>query len=171
MFIGWFLLNAARAEAAQVLATDALAAVRVRDVMAPVGPLAPAWMTVDAFIDRYVGGSRLSVFPVQAPDGQVEGLVTRQRLQAVPPRARAVTHVAAVELPLAAFVVAGPDEALVEVLSRVAADGGEVALIFDHDHLVGTLSAADVGQAAHPGVLRTTRLGEAWRARASNGRR
>ena len=86
VFLGWFLLSAARMEETEVTTRQRLVGVRVGDVMSLDPRAAPSWLTVEEFIQRYVWGDRHSAYPVTGPDGTVEGLVTLAQLRGVAAR-------------------------------------------------------------------------------------
>lgn len=155
VFIGWFLLNAARAEEADVVARHALAGVRVSDVMSHDPQVAPGWLTIDGFIHEYLLGNRHSSYPVEDGDGDIQGLVTLTQLRAVPPGARGVARVADVAVPLASVPTAAPDEDLVGVLGRLSPQTGGRALVFQQGELVGIITPADVARAVEIGTLRS----------------
>lgn len=85
VFIGWFILSAARAEEAHIVARHVLAGVRVGDVMSRSPQVAPGWITVDEFVDRYLLGNRHSAYPVEGLDGRIHGLLTLAQLRVVQP--------------------------------------------------------------------------------------
>ena len=153
-FIGWFLLGAARAEEAAVLTRDVLAGVRVRDVMSPDPITVPGTLTVDELVDRYVLGSRHSAYPVRDAEGRTTGLVTLALVRGVPPSARSSTLVDAIALPLGRVPIAAPGDALVGVLGALDGEAGGRVLVFDGEHLVGIVTAADVARAIDVGRVR-----------------
>lgn len=155
VFIGWFVLSAARAEEANILTRDALAGLRVADVMSPRPAVAPGWIAVDEFIERYLLGSRHSAYPVEALDGSIAGLVTLARLRDVPPAQRHRTRLIDVTIALAEIAVAGPGDSLVSLLERLTPTAGGRALVFDHDQLVGIVTPTDVARAAEVRGLRS----------------
>ncbi|MDX8034841.1 site-2 protease family protein [Lentzea sp. BCCO 10_0856] len=146
VFIGWFLLTAARAEEAQVLTRQALAGIRVADVMSTDPHTGPGWLTVDAFIERYVLGDRHSAYPVEGPDGGIDGLITLAQLRAVPSVERATTRVRDVAIPLADVPTATPDQPLTGLLEHLSPDTGGRALIFDDGRLVGIITPTDIAR-------------------------
>jgi Zn-dependent protease len=106
VFLGWFLLSAARAEETSARLREALAGIRVRDVMTPDPVVGPGWYTVDAFLEEFVLRHRCSAFPVRSFDGDLVGLVPLARLKRVPADQRARTRVSDVACPLAEVPVA-----------------------------------------------------------------
>jgi Zn-dependent protease len=153
-FIGWFLLNAARAEEAAVNTRDVLDGVRVRDVMSSDPITVPATLTVDDLLDRFVLGSRHSAYPVHDEAGHTTGLVTLAQVRELDPAARGSTLVGAVAIPAARVPAAAPDDALVDVLDTLDAPTGGRALVFDGDRLAGIVTTADIARAIDIGRLR-----------------
>lgn len=157
VFLGWFLLTAARAETSHVQLRDALAGVRVADVMTPNPTDAPGSMTADTFLEEFALRHRFSAFPLKGPEGELEGLVTLSRLKAVPPERRASTTVRDIACPMSEVPVAAPDEPIVDLLGRMtdATDGR--ALVLADGELVGLVSPTDISRTVSLAALRPTR--------------
>ncbi|HXM55269.1 MAG TPA: site-2 protease family protein [Candidatus Dormibacteraeota bacterium] len=154
-FLGWFLLMAGRAEAEGTVAQDALAGVRVADVMTPDPATVPAWITVDDLVERYLLARRHSGYPIVDLDGRPQGLVTVDLLRRVPPDRRATTRLAEIAYPLSAVVTARPDEPFAELARRLGSGPGARALVFDGDRLVGVVSPTDVARVLTVAELRS----------------
>ena len=155
-FLGWFLLGAARAEATHVLVHDALAGVRVRDVMT-AGPFtAPAGITVAELLDDYLMQHHCSAFPLVDRAGRVVAFITLRQVKAIPPHERSTRRAADAGVPAADVASASPDEPVLELVDRIArADGGDGrALVFDHGHLIGIVSPTDLNHALELARLR-----------------
>jgi Zn-dependent protease len=151
--IGWFLLGAAGAEERQAELGEALAGVRVADVMSTNPQTVPADIRVAEFIDRYLFGYRHTVFPL-ADDGRPVGLVSLDRVRQVPPEQRANTGLREVACGPGDLTISNPDEPLTELLPRLnqCADGR--ALVVTDGRLVGIVSPSDVSRAVLRGSLR-----------------
>ncbi|CAN5665846.1 site-2 protease family protein [soil metagenome] len=156
VFLGWFLLNAARAEESHVLLRGALSEVQVADVMSPDPVSAPGWVTIEAFIDGYALRHPFTSFPVQGFDGSLDGLVTLSRIKEVPEGDRAETRVRDIAQPLSSVPIARPDEPLVDVLGRMHGSDGR-ALVMEDGRLVGIVSPRDVARALDVASLRGAR--------------
>lgn len=154
VLLGWFLLNAARAEADGAVVRDRLGGLRVADVMSADPVRGPSWLTVADFLEDYVLRTRHATFPVESFEGRVDGLVTLRRLKAVPADERVATRVRDVACPIAAVPTASPDEPLVDLLPRLASGGDGRALVFEDGRLVGIVSPADVARALEVAELR-----------------
>jgi Zn-dependent protease/CBS domain-containing protein len=157
VFIGWFVLSAARAEEARVLTRDALGELRVADVMSPHPDVAPGWITVGEFIERYLLGRRHSAYPVEGSDGRIAGLVTLAQLRRVPPGQRDTTRLVDIAIAIPDVAIAAPRDSVVSLLDRLTPEAGGRALVFDHGELVGILTPIDVARAAELRGLRDGR--------------
>lgn len=146
VFIGWFLLSAARGEQQQATVKRLLEEVRVQDVMTTAPRTAPGWFSVEVFVGQYVMTQPHSAFPVTDVDGRVLGLITLTQLRAVPPAQRATTRVSDVAIPLDRVPKATPSELLMDVFARLTPDTGGRVLVFDGDQLVGIVTRADLSR-------------------------
>jgi CBS domain-containing protein len=147
IFLGWFLLSAARGEATQVLMRGALAGLRVGDVMTPDPTVAPGWITVDEFMRSYLPGQRAIAFPLKTFDGDLDGLVTLHRLAQVAPEERRSRRVRDCGTGMAEVAKASPNEQVIAVLDRFQPSDEGQMLVLDGGKLVGTLSPTDVTRA------------------------
>lgn len=148
VFIGWFLLSAARAEEAHERTRHALVGVAVADAMTPAGRAIPAWMAVADAIDRHALAERLDAWPVEGFDGRIAGVVTVEDLRAVPTAARATTHVSAITVPADALDQVPPTSTVIELLDRADAASGRPVLVIDAGHVVGIVTTADLERVA-----------------------
>src|SRR6266550_3720193 len=71
IFLGWFLLSAARAEETGSLIRQALSGIRVSEVMTPNPVEAPDEVTVEEALHGYVLASRHSTFPTHDSGGRL----------------------------------------------------------------------------------------------------
>jgi len=147
IFLGWFLMSAARSEESQVLLRGALSGLRVGDVMSRDPTTAPGWITVDEFMRSYVPMQRATAYPMKTFDGELDGLVTLTRLAQVPPEERHVKRVRDVGTGMDEVAKASPGEPVTAVLDRFSpADDGQM-LVIDGGALVGLLSPGDITRA------------------------
>jgi Zn-dependent protease len=148
VFLGWFLLGAARSEESQVMLGGALAGVRVADVMTKDPFVGPGWVTVDEFLRSYAAPYRYTVFPIRSFEGDLAGVVTLKNLTRVDPERRRATRVSDVACPTDQVPSARPAELLVDVLPRMASSCSEGRVLVrdatDGDSLLGIVSPADV---------------------------
>ncbi len=146
VFIGWFLLTAARDEETWVLNRQALAGVSVAEVMTAQPHTAPGTISVEEFIQRYLLGDRHSSYPVENSDGVITGLITLTQLRDVAPDRRAVTLVRDVAIPREQVPTAEPHEPLTALLERLAPVSGGRALVVDGGQVVGIVTASDISR-------------------------
>jgi len=147
IFLGWFLMSAARSEESQVLLRGALRGLRVGDVMSRDPTTAPGWITVDEFMRSYVPMQRATAYPIKTFDGELDGLVTLARLAQVPPEERQVKRVRDVGTGMDEVAKASPGEPVTAALDRFSpADDGQM-LVMDGGALVGLLSPGDITRA------------------------
>ena len=86
------------------------AGVRVADVMTAHPHTAPADITIEDFIQRYLLGDRHSAYPVADRDGSIIGLITLGQLRGIAPSQRAATLVREAAIPLPRVPTAAPHE-------------------------------------------------------------
>jgi Zn-dependent protease/CBS domain-containing protein len=146
--IGWFVVSAATSEEQQARLSGRLAGLRVADVMT-VQPLSlDANLTVDDFVGQVALTHQFSTYPLVDPHGRLTGLVTLNRVRAVPLEERATTHLWQIACPPNEVPVAHTDDSIVELLQRMhgCADGRAV-VVDDAGRVVGIISASDVARA------------------------
>lgn len=146
VFLGWFLLAAATAEATQSIVETELSGVRVRDAMTSDPVVVPAGTTIEALIDTWLFSHRCSTFPVVGGSGGVVGLITLARVKQVPLGRRGSTYVSDVACPANEIVSCGPDDPLIAVIARMNASVDQRALVFDGGRLVGIVSPSDAAR-------------------------
>jgi Zn-dependent protease len=146
VFLGWFLLSAARAEEAGGLIRQALAGVRVADVMTPNPVQAPDDISVEEALHGYVLTSRHSTFPTHDAGGHLSGLLTMAALKKVAPDARAATLIREITCPLDQVTKASPADPVTNLLG--ASDGCSEGrtLVVDNGRLVGIISPSDISR-------------------------
>ncbi|HXG76223.1 MAG TPA: site-2 protease family protein [Gaiellaceae bacterium] len=149
-FIGWFLLQAASAEAEQRTAEARLAGLRVRDLMTPDPVTVRPDMTLSEVVDDVVWKARYTTYPV-VRDGSPVGLLPFATLAAVPRGRWDETRVEESMLPLSGVPVLSPDLPVAEALPEVGASQVRRALVLDGGRLAGILSIADLLRALEVG--------------------
>jgi len=146
VFLGWFLLSAARAEEASGLIRQALSRVSVADVMTPNPVQAPDDISVEEALHGYVLTSRHSTFPTHDASGRLSGLLTMAALKNVAPEARPTTLIKEVACPLDKVSTATPTDPATNLLD--ASDGCSEGrtLVVDNGQLVGIISPSDISR-------------------------
>jgi Zn-dependent protease len=121
VFIGWFLLSAARATAGQVVIERILERVSASDVMESVrGAYLSGDESVSSVTSEVVLRHGLRTFYVVDPAGRLRGLLTLGELAAIAPDARPITRVEEVMIPIAQLATIGPDESGWTAFERMA---------------------------------------------------
>jgi len=146
-FIGWFIFAASREEETRITTRQIFTGLRVADAMTARPHTAPAWITVDDFIQRYVLGDRHSAYPVVDQNGSVVGLVTLGQLRDVAPERRTSVSVGEIALPLPAVPTAASQEPLTVLLERMTPAGPRSrALVLEGSEVVGIVTQTDVAR-------------------------
>ena len=146
--IGWFLVHAATAEAQQAGINQRLAGLRVADVMTPQPVTAPGEQTVAAFINDVALHRMFSSYPLTDADQRFQGLVTLNRLRAVPLNQRQSTRLADIACPADEVPATSRDALLTELLPRMSGCADGRAVVTDSaGRLVGIVSPSDISRA------------------------
>ena len=146
VFLGWFLLGAARSEEAGGLIRQALSGISVREVMTPNPEQAPDNISVDDALHGYVLASRHSTFPTHDASGRLSGLLTLAALKNVAPDARATTLIKDVACPLRSVSTVGPTDPVTNLLGVSDGCGEGRTLVVDDGRLVGIISPSDINR-------------------------
>jgi Zn-dependent protease/CBS domain-containing protein len=154
--LGWFMVHAASGEEQATVLTHRLHGVLVRDAMSE-GPLtAPADATVARFIDEVALRHRYSTYPLVDPHGRLTGLVTLNRLRAVPVPERGGTTLGAIACPPADVPLARPDEPLLDLLPRLeGCSDGRAVVVDAAGVVVGLVSPSDISRLVATADLRS----------------
>jgi Zn-dependent protease len=146
-FIGWFLLQAATAEARYVATEQALAGLRVRDLMVRNPVVVDPDITVGRFMDEVASSRRFTTYPV-VDGGRPIGLLAFSSVAAIPRAEWDVRLVRESMIPLDEVPLLTEDgkavDALAELSSRPGANRG---LVVDNGDLDGLLSITDLARA------------------------
>ncbi len=149
-FIGWFLLQGARAEARYFATEEALGGLRVRDLMVRRPVTVEADSTIGRFMDDVAGSHRFTTYPV-LDRGSPVGLLAFASVAAVPraewdTRRVRDTMIALDEVPLLT-----EDERAVDALVELSAPTANRGLVVDNGHLAWLLSITDLARALEVG--------------------
>lgn len=144
VFLGWFLLSAARSEEAGGLIRQALSEISARDVMSANPVQAPDDISVYDALHGYVLASRHSTLPTHDGDGRLSGLLTLAALKSVAPEAREKTLVKDVACPLDSVSIVGPADPIANLLGASEGCGEGRTLVVDGGQLVGIISPSDI---------------------------
>ena len=156
VFLGLFLLSAARSEKNDVVLRTSLARVHVRDLMTPDPVVFPSCATVGELLDHQPIDLRFGTFPLVRPNGQLEGLTTLTRVRLVPVHLRGTTRLIDTACPLGEVPAADPDEPIPDLLERMQqAPDGRALVIGPDRRLVGIVSPSDIARYVQLAVLRS----------------
>lgn len=140
VFIGWFLLNAARMEEAHYVGEAALGTMPVSEAMVRDPQSVRTWSTVADAVDGPLRTTSQTVVPVVDFNGDVAGVLTMAHVQRVPAERWSTTSVGDVMVPAAQLPTATPTEQLTAVIERLRIQSGGLALVLDGGRLVGLLT-------------------------------
>jgi Zn-dependent protease len=140
VLIGWFLLNAAGAEARQLDVRAALAGLRVQDLMVRSPVTVRADVPLDEFARAVAGGRAHATYPV-VEDGRVVGLLP------FPERAGPGSVVRDAMIPADRVPVLAPGTDVADALDQLARAGVGLGVVLDGDRLVGFVASADLARA------------------------
>ncbi len=143
LFLGWFLVQAAQAEASGALVRQSLRGRRVKELMTTSVESVPPQLTVATFFE-HVGARRFSTYPVVRGDAPL-GLVSVRRAEQVPAAERVRRRIEDVMQPLSELTVLSPDDEIVGALDSLQ-DESKRALVIEQGRLVGLLSLSDVAR-------------------------
>jgi len=149
-FIGWFLLQGARAEARYVATEQALGGLRVRDLMVRHPVTVDADSTIGRFMDDVAWSHRFTTYPVLEGDRPV-GLLAFASVAAVPRSDWDTRRVRDTMFPLDDIPLLTEDELAVNALEELSAPTGNRGLVVDDGHLAGLLSITDIARALEVG--------------------
>lgn len=130
-FIGWFLLNAARASHAQVEMSERLRGVRVADVMARDCPQVDGRTNLQTFVDEYLlhTGRRCHLI---VEHGAPSGLITQHEVKSVERARWPYTTVSDVMIPIDRLKTVNPDMPVTEALEILGrADVNQMPVVRD----------------------------------------
>jgi Zn-dependent protease/predicted transcriptional regulator len=145
--LGWFLVQAAAAEEERAKLGRQLHGVRVVDVMSAQPVTADPDTPVARFIDEVAFRHRYSTYPLVDAQGRLTGLVTLNRIRAVPAELRAVRRLADIACPPDEVPVARPDEPVTDLLPRMAGCADGRAVVVDAaGRVVGLVSPSDISR-------------------------
>jgi CBS domain-containing protein len=150
-FIGWFLIQAAQAEAQQVTIDETLGGLTVRDLMSPRPVTVPRELPLGRLVDEVVWAERFTTYPVVDERGAAVGLLPFRAVAEAPRAAWDGTTVGERMLPLERVPVLSPGEPAADALRTVAGSDAGRALVVEDGRLVGLLSISDLLRALELG--------------------
>jgi Zn-dependent protease len=152
-FVGWFLLQAATQEARWVATRQALAGLRVRDLMVRMPVTVPPDLPLARLLDEVVLSTRFTTYPV-VDDGRVVGLLPFSRVAEVHRAEWERRTVRDCMLPLDQVPTLAEDEELADALAELSQSRVRRGLVLRDGGLAGLLSLTDVARALEIRSLR-----------------
>ncbi len=141
VFIGWFLLNAARISVAQATLEDILGRVRCGDVMEAIGDRRLAGReSVEDVVHTSVLKRGVRTLYVADPSDRLLGLVTLAELAGTPPERRGLTSIEQVMRPVQTLATVSPDETTWEAFRRMAERNVNQLPVLEGGRLVGSVT-------------------------------
>jgi Zn-dependent protease len=156
VLLGWFLIAAARAEAADALWGTRLAGTPVEAAMTTPAVCGYAQQTVAGFVDDVARRHPHRNYPVLGLDGFLTGMVGVSRLARLSAEARRATRLGDVQTPRERLTVVSPQAPLAEAARSLQAGGHRLAVVAENGHVCGVLSAADIVRAIELSALNAT---------------
>jgi len=145
-FLGWFLLNAATAEARYLLTEQALSGLRVGDVMTPNPVVVSPDTTLGEFMDKIMLSQRHTTYPVVDDDKPV-GLLPFRCVANVPRDDWDVRRVRDCLISLDKVPVLREGEDAVDALAELSESSGGHGLVVANGGLAGIVSTSDLARA------------------------
>jgi Zn-dependent protease len=149
-FIGWFLLQAASAEARYIATEAALGGLRVRDLMERNPVTVDGDLTVGQFMDDVAPSHRFTTYPV-VDAGLPIGLLAFSSVVAVPRSDWEKRRVRDTMIPLGEVPLLKEDATAVEALAALSPPASNRGLVVEDGHLAGLLSITDLARALEVG--------------------
>jgi Zn-dependent protease/CBS domain-containing protein len=145
-FIGWFLLQAATAEARYIATEAALHGLRVRDLMVRDPVTVDGDLTVGQFMDEVARSRRFTTYPV-VDGGRPIGLLPFGSVAALPRSDWDSRRVREAMLPLDRVPQLTEDETAIDALTALSSPTSNRGLVVENEHLAGLLSITDLTRA------------------------
>lgn len=145
-FIGWFLLQAATAEARYIATEAALHGLRVRDLMVRDPVTVDGDFTVGQFMDEVARSRRFTTYPV-VDGGHPIGLLAFGSVAALPRSEWDSRRVRDAMLPLERVPQLTEDETAIDALTALSSPTLNRGLVVENGHLAGLLSITDLTRA------------------------
>jgi Zn-dependent protease/CBS domain-containing protein len=149
-FIGWFLLQAATAEARYVATQQALDGLKVRDLMIRQPVTVEGDLTLGQFMDGVARSRRYTTYPV-LEQGRPVGLLAFRSVAAVPRDEWNTRRVRDAMIHREKVPLLHEDESAVDALAELSTSDVNRGLVIDDGNLAGLLSITDLARALEVG--------------------
>jgi Zn-dependent protease/CBS domain-containing protein len=145
-FIGWFLLQAATAEARYIATQAALDGLRVRDLMVRNPVTVDSDLTVGQFMDEVARSRRFTTYPVVDAQRPI-GLLAFGSVAALPRSEWDSRRVRDTMIPLDEVPLLTEDTTAVDALAALSPPTSNRGLVVENGQLAGLLSITDLTRA------------------------
>jgi Zn-dependent protease/CBS domain-containing protein len=142
-FIGWFLVQAARASYQELQVRQMLRGVQAHDVMAGNLVRIPPDVSLQEAMDRYFMRYDHSAFPVDEQERTI-GLLTLRKVRRVPRNEWPTRRVRDYMVPIGDQVVVGPDAPMDQVMAKLEDGEAGRVLVVDDGEVVGIITPSDL---------------------------
>jgi Zn-dependent protease/predicted transcriptional regulator len=144
-FIGWFLLDAARASYTQMAISESLSDLRVRDVMSHDCPTVNSRHNLQTLVEEHLMRTGNRCFMVEE-QGRVTGLITPHEVKAIPRNRWPYTTVDEVMKPLDQLHTVTPEASVLSALELMGSEGVNQVPVVMNGELVGIISRGHIVQ-------------------------
>lgn len=142
-FIGWFLLDAARASGAQVEITERLNGVKVGDVMAQQFPIVDANSNLQTFVQEHLLPTGHRCFVV-SEQGRPAGIITPHEVKAVDRARWPYTTLGDLMRPLESLRTVSPQQPVAEALEMMGREDVNQMPVVQDGRLAGIITRAHI---------------------------
>lgn len=149
--IGWWIANAARTGIRQADVDRRFTDVTLGQIMRPNPPILPGSATLDQLTGGMLHNVHADLFAVQAPDGQITGVLTAQQIAYADPSVRASVPIAQLAFPLDRVSTSTTDALALDALRKIPDSAiPHILVLAPNGRVVGTVSNAEVARVLKP---------------------
>lgn len=141
--VGWFIVNASRAEELSAILRAELQQHRVADVMNPYPAVVPDWITVDEALRAGFPRQARTALLQRFPEGDIVGVVTVDDLLAVPFHQRGEVRLRDVGTPKERLVTASPEDLAGPLFESITE---EPIVVLRNGQVVGLVGIEDLAR-------------------------
>lgn len=144
LFLGWFLVQAARSSYIQMLLRQALSGIPVERLMSREIVTVPSNLSLQDLVNDYFLTYQYGAFPV-LDEGQLRGMVSLKEVRQIPREQWAFTPVSQVLQPLSADQTVKPWEDAWDAMAKMATEEpGRLMVVDEQGALLGMMSKSDL---------------------------
>jgi Zn-dependent protease/predicted transcriptional regulator len=144
-FIGWFLLDAARASYGQIVLTESLRGLRARDLMTNDCPVVSGRDNLRTLVDEHLLRTGNRCFIIEDHE-RIAGLITAHEIKAIARNRWPYTTVDEVMRPVEKLHTVRPEASAAEALEIMARDDVNQLPVIRNGHLEGMISRRHILQ-------------------------